>query len=166
MHVLDADEADEERVHLVVVEGDLDDAADRFGRVGILDALVAVERADLGVRLFQDRAVQPLLALEVVIDHPLRGARALGDGIDARPAQAVGRELLGRHGQDVGLGTLGVVGELVTRSLRRGFLLSASHPRTLHHSGAARESWGQGTAGGRFLNRDCAASRIAVLRAP
>jgi hypothetical protein len=34
-------------MHLVVVEGDLDDAADRLGRLGVLDPFVAVERADL-----------------------------------------------------------------------------------------------------------------------
>ena len=154
VHVLDADQADEERMHLVVVERDLDDAPDRLGRIGVFDAFVAVERADLRVGLLQHRAVQPFLALEVVVDHPLRGARALGDRVDARPAQAMGRELLGRHGQDVGLRALGIVGEFVSRSLGRGFLLSASHPRilftrsagravrsaTVHHNGAGRES--------------------------
>ena len=86
----------------VVVESDLDDLADGFNRFGILDAHLAVDRTDLRIRLLEDSPVEPFLAFEVVVDHSLGRARALGNRIDTSAAQAKGGELFGRHRQDVG----------------------------------------------------------------
>jgi len=49
--------------------------------------------ADVAVQLLQHFAVQLFLAVEVVIDHPFGGLRALGDGIDSCARQSLGNEL-------------------------------------------------------------------------
>ena len=46
---------------------------------------------------------------KVVVNHALAGARGIGNGIDAAPGQALLRELVRGHFDNVGLGALGVV---------------------------------------------------------
>src|SRR5579875_318755 len=84
MDVLDAHEADEVRVRLVVVEGELGEAADCGDRVEVLDVDRLLGIADRGVGTLQDLDVELLLAAEVVVDHPLRGAGGGRDLVAAR----------------------------------------------------------------------------------
>jgi hypothetical protein len=75
----------------------------------MIDVEVTLDIANSAISLFENRDVESFLAAEVVIDHPLAGARARGDFVDARAAQALVRELLGRDGDDVAARLLGVV---------------------------------------------------------
>jgi hypothetical protein len=106
--VLDPDELDERRVGLVVVEGDLGQAADRGDRVQVVDVDGALGQADLRVRAFQHRQVELLLAAEVVVDHPFRGAGPVGDLVDPGAAVAAEGELVGGHVEQLRAGALGV----------------------------------------------------------
>ena len=56
--------------------------------------LASVKLANRAIGLFQDCEIELLLAAEIVIDHPLRGARLGGDFVDPRARIALGRELL------------------------------------------------------------------------
>jgi hypothetical protein len=67
-----------------VVEHRLGEAADRRARVEVLDVDLLLVRADPRVGALEHRDVQPLLAAEVVVEHPLRRAGALGDLVHAR----------------------------------------------------------------------------------
>ena len=106
--VLDADEPDEVRMRLMVVDGDLGDATQRGDRVGIVHPDVAFGRADPGVGPLQHRDVELLLAAEVVIDHAFGRPRQRGDVIDPRPVVAAGGELGRRDVEDLGPGPGGV----------------------------------------------------------
>ena len=59
-------------------------------------------RADGRVRVLEHLGVEPFLALEVVVEHPLGGAGALGDLVDAGAGVAVLGELLRRDREDLG----------------------------------------------------------------
>ncbi len=108
MDVLDRHEPDEVGVRLVVVEGQLGDPADRGDRVEMIDRDRLLLAADLRVGRLQDRGVEPLLGLEVVVDHPLRRAGELGDLVDARAGIAMLGELARGDGEDLGPGALAV----------------------------------------------------------
>ena len=97
---------------LVVVESEAGELADRLDGVEVLDVELLLEAPDQAVRRLEDGDVEPLLAAEVVIDHPLGGARLVGDLVDPRTGVALVGELAGRHGEDVGAGPLGVPGPL------------------------------------------------------
>ena len=59
--------------------------------------------------LEKDGAVENFLAAEIVVDHPLGCAGALGDLVDPPAAVAALRELLGRYLDDLGAGSLRVL---------------------------------------------------------
>jgi hypothetical protein len=59
---------------------------------------------------FEDRAVQSLFAAEIIIDHPLAGARPERNGINASAAQTLVRELLCCRVKDLSAGALGISG--------------------------------------------------------
>ncbi len=108
VNVFHADQADEQRMGLVVIERQLDQLAHGGARLHVEQLGFFLERSNIHVGFFEHRLVQAFLALEVVINHALRGARALGDLIDARAAQAVDGEFLGGDREDVlhrGLGS-------------------------------------------------------------
>src|SRR2546421_1726405 len=60
------------------------------------------------VTALENRPVQPFLAAEVVVNHPLDGVRALGNLIDAAAAEALLREFLGGNGENVRPGAVGI----------------------------------------------------------
>ena len=99
--VLDADQADEVRMGLVVVEGELGQAADGRGRIEIIDVDALLGTADGAVGALEDGDEEPFLALEVVVDHPLRRARPGRDLVHARAREAMGRELVRGHVEDL-----------------------------------------------------------------
>ena len=57
---------------------------DRGDRVDVIDLQLLLGLADAAVGVLEDGEVELLLAAEVVVDHPLRRARALGDVVDPR----------------------------------------------------------------------------------
>ena len=57
--------------------------------------------ADGAVSALEHGDEEPFLALEVVVDHPLGGARPRRDLVHARAREAVGRELAGGHVEDL-----------------------------------------------------------------
>src|SRR5437660_580293 len=90
-----------------MVKGQLGKRAYRGDRIQVIDIELPLGVPGRRVGTFQDRDVQLFLACEVVIDHPLRGARSGSDLVDPRSRVAVRGELGERHVQD-----------LLTRSLR------------------------------------------------
>ena len=78
--------------------------------LAVLGVDVVLDVANAAIRLLQHGDVEPFLAAEVVVDHPLARARARGDLVDAGARQTRARELLGRDRDDVALRLLGVVG--------------------------------------------------------
>jgi hypothetical protein len=83
--VLDADQADEVRMRLVVVKGQLGERADRGDRLKVVDVQLPFRVPGGRVSTFKDRDVKLLLAGEVVVDHPLRRPGARRYLIDPRP---------------------------------------------------------------------------------
>ena len=124
--VLDADQPDEVRMRLVVVERQPGQLADRLDRVEVLDVELLLEAADEAVRLLQDGDVELLLAAEVVVDHPLGGAGLVGDLVDAGAGVAAVGELPGGDGEDVGPGPLGVADALGDRRAGSSTLATGS----------------------------------------
>lgn len=118
--VLDADDAHEIHVPVVVVEAELHQLLHRLGRRQRAQPQGALDTADVAVELLQHGLVELLLAAEVVIDHPLRGMRALGDGVHPRTREALGDELVDGGAEDVLAGFLGIV--LASLAARSGFL--------------------------------------------
>jgi hypothetical protein len=89
LHVLGHHQADERLVAGVVVEREGHQAAQRVLRQQVVQVQFALGGAHAPVGLLQHRDVQTFLAAEVVVDHPLAGARGGGDLVDARTAQAL-----------------------------------------------------------------------------
>jgi hypothetical protein len=106
--VLDADQPDEVRVRLVVVEGERGEAPDGLARLEVVDVELLLQRTDPGVGTLQDRDVQLLLAAEVVVDHPLRRARLRGDLVHPGARVAAVGELAGGDVEDLRTRPLGV----------------------------------------------------------
>src|SRR5436305_214756 len=132
MQVLVHDEPHECRILLVPVEREGDELLQRpLGRQ-MIDVEIALDVADTAVSLFEHGDVEAFLAAEVVIDHPLAGARAGGDLVDARATQPLGGELLGRDSDDVSARLLGVVDPHRPR-LRSGFRVRADRRADLLH---------------------------------
>src|SRR6185312_17275698 len=111
-------QTDEVLVRLVVVERQLGERADRRYRVQVVDVQLPLGVPGRGVRALENRDVQLLLAREVVVEHPFRGAGAGGDLIDARAGITVPRELAERHVQDLLAGPLRVTLPLRARAGR------------------------------------------------
>ena len=82
-------------------------------RVGGVELLLGLPDAAVGV--LEHRQVEPLLAAEVVVDHPLRGAGPLGDDVDPRAGVALLGEDLGGDREQLGAGAVGVAQPLGTR---------------------------------------------------
>ena len=122
--VLDGHQPDEGLVVDVVVEGELGEPAHRDDRVDVVDLQLLLGLADAAIGVLQDGQVQLLLAAEVVVDHPLRGARALGDLVDPGAGVARFGEDLGGDGEHLGAGALGV-------ALQFRFRLRGGHDRQL-----------------------------------
>ena len=106
--VLDAHQADEVRVALVVVEGQLGEPADRGDRVEVLDVDRLLGLADLRVGALEHGHEQALFGAEVVVEHPLRRAGALRDVVHARPREAVLGELPRGDVEDLALRAVAV----------------------------------------------------------
>ena len=82
--------------------------ADGVDRVDVVDLQSLLGLADAAVGVLQHGQVELLLAAEVVVDHPLRGAGALGDLVDARAGVALLGEHRGGDLEQLGAGALGV----------------------------------------------------------
>jgi hypothetical protein len=106
--VLDADEPDEVRVRLVVVEGQLGDPPDGVDRVEAVHVQSRLRGADLLVDALQHGDVELLLAAEVVVDHPLGRADLGGDLVHAGAVVAAVGELTGGDVEDLGARAHGV----------------------------------------------------------
>ena len=108
VNVLDRHQSQEVGVGFVVIEGQLCQLAN--GGLGrqVLDVEGLLRIAQLGVGALQDGDVQPLLAAEVVVDHALGGAHAIGDLVDAGAGVTAFGELGGGDLEDLGAGALGV----------------------------------------------------------
>ena len=74
----------------------------------MLDVDLLLGLADASVGALQHCSEQLLLAAEVVVDHPLGGARLSGDLVNARASETLVGELLGGDVEDLGAGLLGV----------------------------------------------------------
>ena len=97
MDVLDRDQPDERRVRVVVVEGQLGDAGVRPRPAAGRRRGSPARPPDAAVGVLEHGAVELLLAAEVVVDHPLRGAGPLGDLVDPGAREALLGEDLGGH---------------------------------------------------------------------
>ena len=69
-----------------IMPGELDQFAHAVDRVATGQIQSDLGSADRGIGLFQDREIEPVLVAEIIIDHPLVDAGALGDVVDARAA--------------------------------------------------------------------------------
>ena len=108
LHVLAVEQRQEFRVREVVAPSEDDQALDRLHRSQGFEMQFALGSADVGVGLLEDGEEQLVLALEVVVDELLVDAGALGDRLDPGAAEAVGRELGRRRGEDFLLRAIGV----------------------------------------------------------
>src|SRR5262245_52943659 len=86
MQVLGVQQAQEFRVIEEILPGKLDQSFDRLLRWQVSELQPRLGGTDADVTAFQHREIKRLLITEVVIDHPLVGAGARGDGIDAGAA--------------------------------------------------------------------------------
>src|SRR5690349_6084718 len=75
----------------------------------MIDVEIALDIADVAIRVFEHGDVETFLAAEIVIDHPFARTRARGDLVDSGAAQALVREFLARDGDDVPPGLLAIV---------------------------------------------------------
>ena len=114
VNVLDRHQADKSLVVKVMIEGQLGEPAHGDGRIDVVDLQPLLGLADAAVGVLQNRHVQLFLAAEVVVDHPLRGAGALGDLVDPRAREPGLGEYLGGDGEQLGAGSLGVTLKLGT----------------------------------------------------
>ena len=83
-------------------------SSDGVHRVEMLDVELLLQRADAGVRTLQDGDVEAFLAAEVVVDHPLGGARLGGDLVHPATGVAAIGELAGGDLEDLRPGAVGV----------------------------------------------------------
>jgi hypothetical protein len=113
--VLDGDQPNEVLMFDVVVEGHFRHGTDGLNRVDVVDLHPLLGLSDTPVRVLKDRQIELLFATEVVVDHSLGGAGALGDLVDT----GTGIPLLGEHRRrdldQFGPGALGVAQRLRTR---------------------------------------------------
>src|SRR5690348_2540893 len=110
--VLHRDQTNEAGMALVVLEGDLHEAPQRLERRQLLEMGLALPGPDAVVSLLENRAIQPILAAEIIVDHPFRGARTLRDRIDSCAGEPILGEFVHGHRHDIRLGSLGV-GEIL-----------------------------------------------------
>src|SRR5690349_14752579 len=97
--VLVIEQQDEVRMGREVVEGTLDQFADRGFRRQSLEIERALLGPDFLVNPFQYRKIQRVLVAEIVKDQLLVDACALGNVVDARAGQAAAGEFAPRGGQ-------------------------------------------------------------------
>ena len=80
--------------------------------IDVVDLQPLLGLADAAVGVLQHRHVELLLAAEVVVDHPLGGAGALGDLVDAGARVPGLGEDLGGDREQLGAGALGITLQL------------------------------------------------------
>jgi hypothetical protein len=85
MDVLDHHHADELLMLMVMVEGELDQAAERLDWRQALYVELGLALAHQPVGILQGAEIEALLVAEIVIDHALRRAGARRDLVDASP---------------------------------------------------------------------------------
>ena len=108
LQVLDRQQARKPRIGEKVPEGEADEAVHGLDRGVLAERQFALAAPDLLIGVEQHGAVERLLVAEVVVEQPLVGLGARGDGIDAGAVEALLAELVARRLQDRGLGALGV----------------------------------------------------------
>ncbi len=91
-----------------VVPGELHQALQCRARRQVLEPQAALGVADMGIAVLERRQEQAVLVAEVVIQHALVRAGALGDAVHARAPQAVARELVQRRVEDALARAVGV----------------------------------------------------------
>ena len=90
-------------------------APDRVDRVDVVDLQALLGLADAAVGVLQHGQVELLFAAEVVVDHPLGGAGALGDLVDPGARVALLGEHRGGDLEQLGAGAFGVAQRLGAR---------------------------------------------------
>src|ERR1700730_6921514 len=141
-------QAHELRMGVLVVEGEGDQGGERFFGRQALEIERGFGAADARVGLLEHGEVEPLLAAEIIVDHALAGARALGDGVDPRAAIALLGEFPRCDIDDVALGAFRVVYPLALAGpcARSGFHFSTivdacvfPHTRTTSSAASRRK---------------------------
>ena len=122
LHILGHHQSDVVLVARMMVEGEPDQPAQRILGRQVLQLQFSFNGAHAPVGLLENGDVQPLLALEVVVNHALAGARRGGDGVYARAAQTLVGELGRRHLHDLGHGAQRIVSAARWRLLGGGRL--------------------------------------------
>src|SRR5271156_982740 len=77
--VLYADQPDEVRVCVIIVECRFYQTNHCIARVERFEFQVDLGLSDVGIRAFEHRAIEPELSAKIIIDHTLRRLRSLGD---------------------------------------------------------------------------------------
>ncbi len=138
MDVFDHHQADEVLIGILVVEGEADEGAQRRFRLDMIEIKRRLDLADAAVGVFEHLDEQAFLVAEIVIDHPLAGAGARRDVVDARATEALVRELIGCDVEDVAAGSLGVLTPPLDGRGRAAPMISPLWPRTVCTRGARR----------------------------
>lgn len=120
MNVLDGHQADEVVVLDVMVEGHFRESSDGLGGIGVVDSQLLFGLTDPAVGPVENGEVETFFAAEVVVDHPLGGAGALGDLVHSRTRIAGFGEDLGGDGEQFGSGALRVALEFGFRLCGHG----------------------------------------------
>src|SRR5262249_57053724 len=94
VQVLVVDQADQLWMFARIVEVELDQALDRLLGLQVGEVERAFGAAQALIDALERREVETLLAAEVVVDHPLVGAGAARDRVDASSGEALGGEFV------------------------------------------------------------------------
>lgn len=89
VQIFRAEQAEEFRMLEKITPGEECQFADAFLRAAVADMQRAFGGADADIGFLEHSEVELLLVAEIMIEHALVGAGALGDRIDASPAHAV-----------------------------------------------------------------------------
>src|SRR5947209_7712254 len=99
-HILAVEQPDHSGIFGEVVELEFDQLADRRQWLKIVELEVALAHSHRDVGFFQHREVKVVLAVIIIIQHPLIDARDLRDLVDTSTGETVLGELGGRRFQD------------------------------------------------------------------
>jgi hypothetical protein len=117
--IFDTDDAYEIDIAVMVVERELHQTPDGLLRLQLSQVQLTFSPPNVAVEFLQDFDVELFLAAEIVIDHALRGFRALSDGVDPRPGQPLADEFDNRRLEDVLAGLFRVIFTALVQRLDR-----------------------------------------------
>ena len=110
----------------MMVEGEFDQALQRLQRRQVLNVQLAFSLPDRLVRIFERAEIETFLVAEIVVDHPLAGARAGRNLVDTGARQPVQGELFGSDLDDILPRSLRIM-RARSRRLRPAFGLPSAH---------------------------------------